>query len=145
MSNRRTGPHRDRHGRGMRGPAALPGPITPRGVPLARSDRERFDQLVLVAVHDLERRLGKELGRLEFAVEETPLLPDDWDMPTVPLASVVRGAGAKPSRVVLFRRPIELRAESREDLAALVFTVLVEQLAEYLGVPPQDIDPHWDD
>lgn len=127
----------------MRGPAVLPGPLTPKGTPLTRTPREEFDRLVFLVVKDLEQRLGKQLGRVEFAVEETPLLPDDWDMPTVPLASVVRGSGPRPTRVVLFRRPIELRSDSRDDLSALVFTVLVEQLAEYLGVAPEDIDPRY--
>lgn len=95
-------------------------------------------------VRELEQRLGNELGRVEFAVEEAPMLPRDWDMPTVPLASVARGTGTHPTRIVLFRQPIELRAETPDDLSALVFTVLVEQLGEYLGVPPGDIDPRYD-
>jgi hypothetical protein len=49
---------------------------------------------------------------VEFAVEETPLVPDDWDAATVPLASLVRGSGGTPTRLVLFRRPSrEGRAE----------------------------------
>jgi hypothetical protein len=45
---------------------------------------------------------------------------------------------------VLFRRPIEHRAESRIDLEALVLTVVVEQLADYLGVPPEDVHPDYE-
>ena len=45
---------------------------------------------------------------MEYAVEDTPQIPDDWDSATVPLSSLVRGAGATPTRLVLFRRPIEL-------------------------------------
>jgi hypothetical protein len=41
---------RDRHGRGLRGR------LVPDGVPLARSRAEQFDDLVLDAVEDLERR-----------------------------------------------------------------------------------------
>lgn len=122
----------------------LPGPLSPRGVPGERTRRADFDTLVLAAVRDLERRWHHELGLVEFAVEEAPLVPDDWDADTVPLASLVRGSGARPTRLVLFRRPIELRCEDRADLAALVLTVLVEQVSELLGRPPEEIDPRYD-
>jgi hypothetical protein len=46
--------------------------------------------------------------------------------------------------VVLFRRPLEQRAESRAELAALVLVVLVEQVAEMLGRSPEEIDPGYD-
>ena len=135
---------RDRRGRGMRGPALLPGPLAPGGVPRARSPREAFDALVVAVLQELETRWHDELGLVEFAVEETPLLPDDWDAHTVPLASLVRGTGAEPTRLVLFRRPIELRAETRGDLSALVLTVLVEQVSELLGRSPEEIDPRYE-
>ena len=99
---------------------------------------------MLGVVHDLEARWHDELGLIEFAVEETPIVPDDWDAPTVPLASLVRGSGKEPTRLVLFRRPIELRCETRSDLAALVLTVLVEQVSELLGRSPEEIDPRYD-
>jgi hypothetical protein len=105
---------------------------------------EVFDSLVLDVVHDLEDRWHAELGVVEFAVEETPLVPDDWSADTVPLATLVRGSGGTPTRLVLFRRPIELRAETRTDLSALVLTVLVEQVSELLGRPPEEIDPRYD-
>lgn len=129
----------------MRGPETLPGPLTPRGVPRVKNLREEFDALVLSFVRELEKRWADELADVEFAVEETPLLPDDWDATTVPLASVVKGSGSDPTRLVLFRRPIELRCENRADLTALVFTVLVEQVSELLGRPPEEIDPRYDD
>ncbi|HSE55707.1 MAG TPA: metallopeptidase family protein [Nocardioidaceae bacterium] len=127
----------------MRGPAVLPGPLSPRGVPGNRSPREIFDAVVLAAVRRLEERWHDELGLIEFAVEETPIVPDDWAADSVPLASLVRGSGATPTRLVLFRRPIELRCETRSDLDAMVLTVLVEQVSELLGLPPEDIDPGY--
>ncbi len=129
----------------MRGSAVLPGPLTPRGAPRTRSRRDRFDDIVLGLVEALEERWGTELEGVEFAVEETPLLPEDWAAATVPLASVVRARGDVPTRLVLFRRPIELRSETDADLGALVLTVLVEQVAELLGRRPEEIDPRYDD
>jgi predicted Zn-dependent protease with MMP-like domain len=128
----------------MRGPAVLPGPLSPHGAPASRGPKADFDALVLSVVHDLEARWHSELGLVEFAVEETPLVPDDWDADTVPLATLVRGSGSSPTRLVLFRRPIELRCESRAELSAMVLTVLVEQVSELLGKEPDEIDPRYD-
>lgn len=122
----------------------LPGPLSPVGVPSARSRRGRFDDLVLGVVQEIEERWHRELGLVEFAVEEIPWVPEDWSAETVPLASLVRGSGTTPTRLVLFRRPIELRSETRGDLSAMVLTVLVEQLSELLGKPPEEIDPRYD-
>ena len=57
---------RDRHGRGLRGV------IAPPNVPLARTRSERFDDLVLDAVEELEAHWAAELAGVEFAVEEVP-------------------------------------------------------------------------
>lgn len=132
----------------MRGPAVLPGPLSPRGVPLVRTPRETFDTVVLDVVRRLEERWHDRLGLIEFAVEETPIVPedgaDDWADDIVPLASLVRGSGTTPTRLVLFRRPIELRCETRAELAAMVLDVLAEQLAELLGIPPEEVDPGYE-
>lgn len=129
---------RDRHGRGMRGPAVVP---RSPGTPALRTDRDRFDALVLAVVTDIESRWSKHLGLVEYAVEDAPQVPDDWDPGTVPLSSLVRGSGGRPTRLVLFRRPIEHRSGSRSDLEALVLTVVVEQVAELLGIDPEVVDP----
>jgi hypothetical protein len=128
----------------MRGPALLPGPLSPSGVPAALSPKQAFDAIVVAVLEELESRWHAELGLVEFAVEEAPMVPDDWDADTVPLASLVRGSGSDPTRLVLFRRPIELRVETRSDLSAMVLTVLVEQVSELLGRPPEEIDPRYE-
>jgi hypothetical protein len=140
----RGGSRRDRRDRGLRGPTVLPGPLSPRGVPVARTRRETFDAIVLGVVRELEERWHDELGLIEFAVEETPIVPEDWDTDTVPLASLVRGNAATSTRLVLFRRPIEGRCETRPELDAMVLTVLVEQISELLGLPPEEIDPRYE-
>jgi predicted Zn-dependent protease with MMP-like domain len=125
----------------MRGPAILP---ERPGEPVLPTSRERFDELVLEVVADLERRWADRLGLVEYGVEDAPQIPDDWATGTVPLSSLVRGSGGQPTRLVLFRRPIEHRCETRADLDALVLTILVEQVAELLGIDPADVDPRYD-
>jgi predicted Zn-dependent protease with MMP-like domain len=139
---------RDRHGRGLRGPAFGP-PTRPNdpaatGVPAQRTAGERFDALALAAMQEIELRWPVQLATTELAVEEVPLLPDHWTAETVPLSTYVAATDRSPARLVLFRRPIEHRAESRTDLEALVLTVLVEQVAEVLGLPPEDVHPDYE-
>lgn len=132
---------RDRHGRGMRGPGVLP---RVAGQPELRTKRERFDDLVLGIVTELDERWSDRLGLVEYAVEDTPMLPDDWQPDQVPLSSLVRGSGATPTRLVVFRRPIEHRCETRADLEAMVLTVVVEQIAELLNVDPSVVDARYE-
>lgn len=115
-----------------------------RRTPALPTPRERFDDLVLGIVTEVERRWEHRLGLVEYAVEDTPLVPDDWSIDTVPLSSLLRGSGATPTRIVLFRRPIEHRCVNREELEALVLTVVVEQVAELLGIDAEDVDPRYD-
>lgn len=133
---------RDRRGRGMRGPGVLPAVL---GTPALRTSRQRFDQLVLDVVTPLDERWQRHLGLVEYAVEDTPMLPDDWGDETVPLSSLVRGKGQDPTRLVIFRRPVEHRAASRDELEAMVHTVIVEQLAELLGLTPGEVDERYVD
>ena len=134
-------PRRDRHGRGLRGR------LVPATVPLARTRAEIFDDLVLDTVEGLERRFAKELADVEFAVEDVP--PDlnvydsdvleDGDVPLARLQPARPGQTDAPARIVLYRRPLELRASHRDDLADLVHDVIIEQVANLLGVDPDDL------
>jgi predicted Zn-dependent protease with MMP-like domain len=125
----------------MRGPA-----VTPKvpGQPELPTGRERFDDLALGIVMEIDQRWQDRLGLVEYAVEDTPQIPDDWTSGTVPLSSLVRGTGATPTRLVLFRRPIEHRCETRTDLEAMLLTIVVEQVAELLGIDAEDVDQRYE-
>ena len=124
----------------MRGPGVVP---RRAGVPELRTARQRFDRLVLDVVTAVDRRWSDRLGLVEYAVEDAPRIPDDWESPHVPLSSLVRGTGVRPTRLVLFRRPIEHRCDTRADLEAMVLTVVVEQVAELLGIDAEEVDPRY--
>lgn len=124
----------------MRGPAVLP---RRPGRPELPGRRERFDELVLDVVTEIDLRWQDRLGLVEYAVEDAPQIPDDWDADTVPLSSLVRGSGADATRLVLFRHPIEHRSGSRTELEAMVLTVVVEQVAELLGIDAELVDPRY--
>jgi predicted Zn-dependent protease with MMP-like domain len=132
---------RDRRGRGLRGPEVLP--FEP-GHAVRPTSRQRFDELALRIVSEIDARWQDRLGLLEYAVEDAPQVPDDWHPDTVPLSSLIRGSGTRSTRLVLFRRPIEHRSENRAELEAMVLTVVVEQVAELLGIPAEDVDPRYE-
>ena len=103
--------------------------LAPPDAPIYRTRAERFDDLVLQAVAQLEPRWAAELSGVEFAVEEIPAAGVLADLPDpVPLARLDAGSGnprdavrpASPPRIVLFRRPLLARADGEEDLAAAI-------------------------
>jgi predicted Zn-dependent protease with MMP-like domain len=137
---------RDRHGRGLRGR------LVPTGVPLYRTRSQQFDDMVLDAVARLEGRWEAELTGVEFAVQEVPEADEltDDSVP-LPLARTVPGSPdpgdptrpASPTRFVIYRRPLLARSDSDGELSDLVFDVVVEEFADYLGVEPETVDPGY--
>ena len=135
---------RDRRGRGVRGHLAPP------EVPLFRTPAEIFDDLVMDAVDELEEHWASELAGVEFAVEEVPpqdsataFEPDTVTDRGVALGQLYRSglADIAAPTIVLYRRPIEARAVELEDRADLVFMVVADLAAEYLGRDVDEIDP----
>jgi predicted Zn-dependent protease with MMP-like domain len=137
---------RDRHGRGLRGR------LVPQGVPLYRTRSQQFDDMVLDAVARLESRWAAELAGVEFAVQEVPEAEElvDDSVP-LPLARTVPGTPgstdparpATPARIVVYRRPLMARSESDGELSELVFDIVVEEFAAFLGLDPDSVDPGY--
>ena len=137
----RAGATRDRRGRGPRGPLTLPGPLSQPGRDPRPTRREDFEDLALSVVERVTERWKTELGSVEFGTEDVPQLPAEWADEPIPFGSLIRATPTAPARIVLFRRPIEMRATSRRELAALVHEVVVEHVADLLGRDPDEIDP----
>lgn len=124
------------------------GPIAPPQVPLALSRAEVFDDLVRDAVDRLERR-WPQLAEVNFAVQKIPWPVDDQGHGAaspdgeVPLGRLFGARKGSPNRIVVYRRPVEIRAKSRDERALLVHDVVVEQVAELLGLSPESVDPRY--
>src|SRR5918911_1643793 len=113
---------RDRRGRGVRGL------LYPPTLPAARSRSERFDAIVLEALEPIDERWHAELDKLDVAVDEVPEVTDcdpttvTWGSDVVedgnvPLARLVpagidRTGLPTRARIVLYRRPLETRAQN---------------------------------
>lgn len=131
---------RDRHGRGVRGPLSLSGPYSPARPPIDAGRSARFDDIVGDCVDQLERRLGDKLDTVEFAVEDVPdeLGEAGGDLA---LGTVLTSVDGKSTRIVVYRRPIELRAKGRLETADVVLDVLVAELVTLLAIDADQIDP----
>ncbi|WP_030912615.1 metallopeptidase family protein [Streptomyces sp. NRRL F-5126] len=123
---------RDRHGRGMRGPVAPP------QVPLSASRAETFQDLVRDSVDRLERH-WPQLADVEFVVMDVPGTQEE----SVPLGRSVPAGKRQPARILVYRRPVEIRSKGRDERALLVHEVVVEQVAELLGLAPESVDPRY--
>lgn len=121
-------------------------------VPAWSSRSDRFDGLVRDALEDLAERWGHVLAMVEVAVEDVPdtrlgrlplhgVVSDDTAGGPVPLGLVVPGTAERSGRLVVFRRPLEARAEGLAELADLVHEVVVDLVAELVGLGPEDVDP----
>jgi hypothetical protein len=131
---------RDRHDRGLRGPLA---PATsPATVPRA----DRFGDLVVAAVDRLEPRWGPRLAAVDVEIVDVPDVPDTGAAPAeVPLAGHRRAPGSRIATIVVYRRPVELRAPDHLTRVDLVRDLVAEQLADLLGVTPSELDPSYDE
>lgn len=86
----------------------------------------------------LERR-WPQLAEVEFLVREVPTAQDE----TVPLGSSSPAGKGLPARITVYRRPVEIRTKNRDERALLVHEVVVEQVADLLGLSPESVDPRY--
>jgi predicted Zn-dependent protease with MMP-like domain len=132
---------RDRRGRGLRGPLAPP------DSPLSLTRAEQFDEMVLDGVEDLEDAWAEALDGVDIAVEDVPPAGGgdgpEGPLHPLPLGRTFPATAGAPARIVVYRRPVEVRAAGRRARAALVHDVLVELLAELLGLEPETVDPDY--
>ncbi len=119
-------------------------------MPLSRTRSESFDELVLDAVEDVEDALRDDpdlaarVTAVELGVEEVP--PEDVLAAAeagreLPLARGEADAGGTATRLIVYRRPVELRAVDPDERARLVHEVVVDALADLLAVPVERLDP----
>ncbi|GAB2848579.1 hypothetical protein GCM10022221_54930 [Actinocorallia aurea] len=106
---------------------------------------EKFDDLVREEVQRVVAPWQEQLAGVEFAVEDIP--PAEVGVSEVRLG-VTRTVGGVP-RVVVFRRPLEARAgkdgKGERELVRLIHDVVVDEVAQLLGLDPDDVDEPEDD
>lgn len=123
----------------MRGPLVLPqgrGGVLPRATP---TRAQFFAEAVGAAVERISLSCPAALSNVVIGTDDVPER-QSFVEDRVPLASAQDSDDRNPARVVLFRRPLELRAATAEGLVILVHRTLVEQLSALTGLPTEVID-----
>lgn len=138
---------RDRHGRGIRGPLALPSPYAQGPMPLQRPDRQSFfTECVESALSEISRINPAALKGTTVGVEEVPMLRTNWSGNRVPLSAALEARSGFPAKIVVYERPLEHRAASRSQLRRLVHRTIVEQLSSLTGIAISElVNPDSDD
>ena len=134
----------DRHGRFRRRPT------DPRRRPsdgYRATDRARFERLVDDAVSSLPPDFLERLDNVAIVVEEVPPAGgvDGEDEILLGLYEGVprteRGdAPYLPDRITLYRRPLEARARTKADLAAVIQETVVHEVAHHFGIDDDRLD-----
>jgi hypothetical protein len=130
----------------MRGPIAWPNALTFSPVPLRfqRSHLSFFTSCIAGAVARIGDRNPEILAGIDIGFEDVPLGLDPWTT-RVPLGSAIPARPNQRGRVVLYRRPLERRAASPNDLRRLTYRTIAEQLSAITGVNMSDIAPEVED
>ena len=107
----------------------------------------RFARLVDDAIATLPAPVAAALENTEVVLREVPAV-DDRTSDGGPALADYRPAtagGARGDQLLLYRRPLEGRAESRRDLGRLVRHVVLHEVAHRLGFDDDHIeDQGWE-
>jgi hypothetical protein len=106
---------------------------------------ERFGDLVVDAVDRLRPRWSPYLSAVDVEIVEVPRPEDAEVLGEIPLAGHRRATGTRPAALVVYRRPVELRAKDPGARRDLVRDLVAEQLADLLGLEPGALDPEYED
>jgi predicted Zn-dependent protease with MMP-like domain len=108
-----------------------------------------FDRLVDQAVHSLPPDLLGYLDNVEITVEDVPPADALESGEEVVLLGLYQGVPQTerdwgmpmlPDRITIYRRPLELRAMSRADLAMHVRETVVHEIAHHFGIDDDRLD-----
>lgn len=99
-----------------------------------------FFQCVTDAVDAIEEAVPDALTHLDVCVEDVPDVSSLWSS-HMPLAAAIDADETHLAQIIVYRRPIELRASDPTQLRQLVFTALVEQVSSATGLSVDTLDP----
>lgn len=88
-----------------------------------------FEADLMDAAERVKAVWGAALRGVEFACDEIPDITGD----EIPLGSL------SGKRITIYRLPIQLRSTSPAETSQLIFDTVVEEVAELLGMDPEDV------
>ncbi len=125
---------KDRHGRQQHTPISFP------ALPIWRTRREQFDQMVLNVINNYGEKFP-EVHKIEFGVEEVPPSePAPWEEHSVALARIFprdRSRGLR-HRIVIYRRGVLQRCKG-SSCQDFLFLLLADRISQLLEVEPEEL------
>jgi predicted Zn-dependent protease with MMP-like domain len=105
-------------------------------------DLAAFLRLVDRAVAELPAEIRAHLDNVEIAVEDVPFTDEILLglYQGVPVTDRGFGDALLPDRITLFRGPLELRAQTFEELRHEVATTVVHEIAHHYGIDDDRLD-----
>ena len=126
---------RDRHERGLHGP------LLPHSAPFHENPDQFFVRQMDIALTEYGQRLDDQFKLISFGVES---VPSDRDFVlsngVVPLGRIER---CNPNVIVVYQRPIEVRATNKYLVIRVLRDVLAELISRLLNIEPHDVDPDY--
>lgn len=136
-----SGPRRNRHGRGRRGP------LIPMHLPAYRNRPERFDDAVMASAQRLAERWESRMIKIDFLIEPVPsdalLAQAEGAGERVPLSCSRTATAHDRAQVTIFRLPLEQLASSPVELVDLVHQCVVHEVSELWMIPVSEVDPDY--
>jgi len=122
--------------------------VDPRGRPsdgYRTLDGARFERLVADALDSLPAGLQAYLDNVDVVVEDVPDVDREGGVllglyEGIPQTERAWGQAALPDRITVFRRPHELRARTKRELAELVRETVVHEIAHHFGIDDDRLD-----
>jgi len=106
------------------------------------SSADRFDRLVSNAMGDLPPFILEHLENVAVVVAEIPpegeILLGLYE--GVPRTERDGWLPSLPDRITLYRRPLEARASTRDELSFLIAETLVHEVAHHVGIDDDRLD-----
>lgn len=130
--------YRNRHGRGSRTP------MFGTRLPRYRTRSGMFDDMVAAQIRRLNGAWPQLIRPVQFAVEDVPPSePAPWEPEPSLSSQCFPASHGIPARIVLYRMPIQSKAQDRVDLQLIIRDEVVLRLAELYGRRPEELDPDW--
>jgi len=114
-------------------------------------DRSSFEKLVENAITRLPRRFKQKINNISIEVEDSPSREVLQEMGIergtlfglyqgVPLPAREWNYGnVLPDRIVIYQRPIELAAQSPEEIEEIVLETVIHEIGHYFGFDDDEL------
>ncbi len=114
-------------------------------------ERSVFEKLVEQALRGLPRRFKKKLENISVEVEDRPSreLLEGMGITSGTLFGLYQGVpltqrdwnygNVLPDRIVIYQRPIEQAARSREDIERIVRDTVIHEVGHYFGFSDREL------